>query len=302
MHQPIAQSLIGTGPSSYKDLQTKYKHPLNPEDVASTHNVFIDWVVMLGVGGLAWSMLLLAWMVHAVRSCWIHDSNPSISKSQEKANRTGMTSLTSIDPRWLGYLVLAALPALVTQFFMQAPAMTLERSLLWLLSAGVFIVLAVMLAQDAWYTETGMRLGITTAALALLVHNQIEMTFFQPGSVTIAMVMLGMAGGLPKSAALAKNEVINHKVAVDASSQDSATNIGGGARWVWLAAMVLCLMVVTHHAMQTTQVQSSLRQAAESARRMDLATAQRLLQEAIDTARPAHTPCLGGGNACSDAA
>ncbi len=188
MHEPITQTLTGIGPSRFKDLHARYKHPLNPEDVASTHNLFIDWGVMLGVGGLAWSILLLYWLVRACRSTITENGHAAWQQNHDQV------PLSHIDPRWLGWIALAAIPAGLTQYLVQASTMYLERSLLWLLALGAFIFIATLLAQSNWFTDRGLRWGAFAAALALLVHNQIEMTFFHPGSVTIALVLLGLAG------------------------------------------------------------------------------------------------------------
>ncbi len=352
MHEPMAQTLLGTGPSGFKDLHARYKHPLNPEDVASTHNVFIDWLVMLGVGGLAWSMLLLHWLVRACSNTVTHNhhaasaehgcsKNPPLPPGESQTRRGGGRGegvavlsfgilhclfvhrassglvqrasgesialnhehqpLATIDPRWLGWIALAALPAGLTQYLVQSSTMYLERSLLWLLALGAFIFTATLLAQASWFTDRGLRWGAFASALALLVHNQIEMTFFHPGSVTIALVLLGVAGTSASSHRSATHRVAPATVSSLSSAGsavrpplppgESQTRRGGGRRegaatpvsirfakfceTMMLLVVLLLTLLLVFETIRTTRIQYHLATAADLTR-------QRQLPPAVD--------------------
>jgi hypothetical protein len=53
--QPVA----GVGPGRFQDVYVVDKNPLNPEEVADPHNVFVAFIATLGLGGAAWSLVLL---------------------------------------------------------------------------------------------------------------------------------------------------------------------------------------------------------------------------------------------------
>lgn len=55
------QPLLGVGPADFRPAYELAKNPLSPEEVTSPHSVVFDWISMLGVGGLAWTMILLSW-------------------------------------------------------------------------------------------------------------------------------------------------------------------------------------------------------------------------------------------------
>ena len=59
--------LDGVGPAGFKDAYLLAKAPLNPEEIASPHSVFFDFAATLGLGGIAWSLLLGSMLVSAGR-------------------------------------------------------------------------------------------------------------------------------------------------------------------------------------------------------------------------------------------
>ena len=74
----ISERLLrGIGPAALQPLYSIYKDPLNPEEVTSTHNVFVDLITMLGIGGLVWSVMLLMWLHRASRSTGLEDGRGS---------------------------------------------------------------------------------------------------------------------------------------------------------------------------------------------------------------------------------
>jgi hypothetical protein len=85
---------LGVSPAGFADLYLFCKSPFNPEEIVSTHNVFIDYVVMLGIGGLSWSSLLMAWLVLAALRAGPSENNLTLSDS--KPNR----------PSWVPALLL----------------------------------------------------------------------------------------------------------------------------------------------------------------------------------------------------
>ncbi|MEM6333379.1 MAG: hypothetical protein AAF823_08595, partial [Planctomycetota bacterium] len=51
------ERLAGVGPSGFAAGYLVHKPAINPEDVSSAHAAWVDWPVMLGVGGVAWVVL-----------------------------------------------------------------------------------------------------------------------------------------------------------------------------------------------------------------------------------------------------
>lgn len=55
------QPLLGVGPADFRPAYELAKNPLSPEEVTSPHSVVFDWISMLGVGGIAWTVIVAGW-------------------------------------------------------------------------------------------------------------------------------------------------------------------------------------------------------------------------------------------------
>jgi hypothetical protein len=175
--------LFGSGPRGFADVYPAVKNPINPETVSSTHNMFVDYVTMLGVGGLAWSGLLLVWLFRAGR----------VSSSPTAAEPIA----TGSHPRVRVWTAGAAAAVLFGLTLMVRRAGLLpETALLWIIAAAGFGVLAATLAKPGRLSDTAIAWGLLAAATFALVHNQIEMAFFQAGAVAVLWWVLGFAGGV----------------------------------------------------------------------------------------------------------
>lgn len=176
-----ARMIDGVGPGHFKDRYESVRNPISPEVVSSTHNVFVDQAVMLGLGGIAWGVMLLGWL-------W---------RAGAAAGR-GMKN-TSRDEDWAGkppvklFLLLAAL-VFGTQYYVQLPGLYAETAILWLVGLlgfvglAAFVVYPVLTRSRAWVT-----IGLALSAVMLLLHAQIEMTFFWDAAAAFAWVVLGLA-------------------------------------------------------------------------------------------------------------
>ncbi|CAN0579607.1 unnamed protein product, partial [Laminaria digitata] len=69
----------------------------------------------------------------------------------------------------------------------------LDTALLWLVAAGGFIAVAAILGSGSQTSAGASRVGLLAAAAVVLVHNQIEMTFFQPESMGLMWLIVGCA-------------------------------------------------------------------------------------------------------------
>jgi hypothetical protein len=177
--------LAGVGPDGFQAAYTAVRVPRSPEEVASAHSMFADWLVMLGVSGAAWIglALILVW------------------RGGGRGRETGDTAGGAIAPASprggllaaAAVAVLGLLPALP---FEAADVDTLGTELgrgLGILgyvasAAGLGLVLGRM-------RPAAVDCALACAAVALVIHGQIEMVFFDSGAVTWMMCILGLAGG-----------------------------------------------------------------------------------------------------------
>jgi hypothetical protein len=177
----------GLGPGQFKQAYVIYKDPLNPEEVTSTHNVFMDQVLSLGLGGICWSLLLVGWVC--------------------KGGQLAGEELTAVpDPHALlapngvrdkTIIVVCALALMLFgwRFAVQSISLLTPESLLGFTGGAIgFIVLTSVLISDGWLTDSATRAGLFVAASVLLIHNQIEMTFFHEGACVVAMFVVAIAG------------------------------------------------------------------------------------------------------------
>lgn len=85
------QPVEGVGPGEFKSHYLVHKTPLNPEEVSDPHNVFVAYVSTLGVGGMAWSVVLLtlAWWAGARAAHAVGKAAALRSEAQASAPRNG---------------------------------------------------------------------------------------------------------------------------------------------------------------------------------------------------------------------
>lgn len=178
------QSWQGVGPGLFKSQYDAARNPISPEVVSSTHNVFVDYTVMLGVGGVMWSLLLLAWLWQAGRSLGT-DTN---SRPDESRAPPANYLLRLFGP-------LAAV-LFLTQYAVQFPGLYAETAILWLIGALGFVGLTTYVAYPIVSKAPGWTAsGLSLAAVLLLLHAQIEMTFFWSTAAAFVWVTLGLASG-----------------------------------------------------------------------------------------------------------
>lgn len=238
----------GVSPAGFTDLYLLFKSPFNPEEIVSTHNVFIDYVVMLGIGGLAWSALLLAWLVFAARGAVPSEHN--LTRSDVKPNR----------PAWMPALLLGT-AIFVPQFLIQRAALGPDGALLWIVGVAGFVIIVAMLVERG-LSDAAMRVSLFLAALVLIVHNQVEMTFFQPGAMTLAWMVLGAASTSADDDESEK-ENCHAKDSVAVSGTSAPAKVLGALPWI--ASLVLFTAtagLVWVHLVPTIRKQELLQEAS----------------------------------------
>ena len=184
--------LAGVGPSGIAEGYPRVKDPLNPETVSSLHNVFVDNAVMFGVGGLAWGALLVGWLWRAGCVAERGVMGPGPLGPGVVGGEAGVDGgVTGRGATWLAGGVVAGVYAAVLPAV--RPGLVPESALLTLAAAGGMWWVIRSVGDAADLHRRWLDLGLFMAAVVLLVHNQIEMTFFQTGSATLAWCVVALA-------------------------------------------------------------------------------------------------------------
>lgn len=235
----IDHPVMGSGARGFADAYPAAKDPLNPETVTSTHNVLFDQVTMLGVGGWAWSGLLLAWLGCAGRGLG--------KKSQEAEVETPARDgpAPGIERRAVWTAVIAAAVLFGLTLAVRQSSLYLETALLWLVAIAGFVGVAAILGSAGVVSARTQRIGLLLATAVALVHNQVEMAFFQPASMGLLWLIVGAAagGGL-------KNGPSNDEVEPNAKSGSAVwamRAMGGAAMLAVLVGMVVYAAGATRH-------------------------------------------------------
>lgn len=256
VEDPAGVLLRGLGSGGFVEAYFRAKNPINPEDVTSTHNLFADYAVMLGLGGLALSALALAWLWQAGRRAHAGFAVPdALDAAKTGAGRSGAEESGEDERPLVLQAAALGMPLFITQYFMQLPGLTMERGLTWIFSTMGFIAVVAVLASrrrdGRW-----INVGLLGAAALLLTHNQIEMTFFQPGSATLAWMILAVAAG-PGSPASSMDA---DPTASRAAMRRIFTMVPGAALLLFLPAMVVFVCLPVTHEQQWLARASVLRQ------------------------------------------
>lgn len=166
LHHPI----VGSGPGLFQQQYALLKPDLSPEDVASAHNFALDWLAMLGLGGIA----LLAFVLRMILSMRPVEQD-SLSECPEPTPNT--TQITSLHPpQWHCKLALlvVVLPTLLA-LRMQSPVLNLAGMMTALIGAGLWSGMAMMLIRTK-IQATAMTAGLFVVAAVLVVHGMLEVT------------------------------------------------------------------------------------------------------------------------------
>ena len=181
------------GPGYFQDLFKDAKPAALPEAVQSLHNWIGDWFILAGPAGLGLiALTIAAWwqgLVHCLRTCGVnyalgHDEViPPMQKPEIKVWPV----------RLAVYAALATgMILLVVMFYIHYPALMLPALLPFvLISAVIGIALAALILYRGVESSI-MNLCLLVGAGVYLLHGQIEMTLYQPGSVIWVGAWLGL--------------------------------------------------------------------------------------------------------------
>ena len=170
---------LGLGPGGFGPAYARVKEAVAPEAVSSSHNAFIDFAVMLGLGGLAWAAALAGWLVAAGRGVAATDPAEEAEPGPVERPEVYAGSLLAV--------VLFAFEAWVRLPELRAP------DLLWRAVAAGGFVAVVLAARRAG--RRGAAFATLGAAAAVLVHAQLDMAFHHATGAPLVWLLVGLAAG-----------------------------------------------------------------------------------------------------------
>lgn len=209
--------LLGVGPDGFQQAMVAVRPPWHPEEVASAHNVGADWLASFGVLGGAWIVLLVVLLCRAGGEV----TGPGQRQAAADAERARLAKASAVSPPACcttdsGRLPLIGL-LLVALGALWLESATLDPLLLLLRLAGIVAAVLAMAAaataldmqeaagevgtdrghEAAWAAPA--RWAVFAAAVAVVTHAQIEMTFWLSGSLPWVMVLLALAAPAPSA-------------------------------------------------------------------------------------------------------
>ncbi|MAE62201.1 MAG: hypothetical protein CMJ49_12705 [Planctomycetaceae bacterium] len=261
----VGGDVIGVGPGRFQQTFLIVKPENCPEEVRDPHNVFLAWTSTLGLGGAAWSVLLigLLWGVgtNAARAVtsgrdppptnevgfgWVLAIACVVAFGTQYAVEmrifgllgvvlllmmgfVAMISATLIDvgrhenDRSRIIVGLAVPVVFVALLLLGAPEIGM-----WVIGAAGFVLIVGALARSARMDGQWVLIGLTAAAMGMLLHSQIEMSLTNATSLPLLIVVVGLAasGRLP-----------------DAKPKRMPIPWGAMVAWLIAAAMVLVLLI-----------------------------------------------------------
>lgn len=274
--------LMGTGPAKFGYRYLKHKVPISPEEVQSTHNVFLDYTIMLGPAGAMWCAVLVGWLWLAARRVGdLSDDDPPASDPPVHKSAHQSLPLPSRD---LLAVCTVAGGVMFWRHFMELGSHWWGAALARLAGLVGWVAVLAMLHVRGWFSWRGTRIGLFAAATLLLMHNQIETTFFQQGAVAVGWLIMGIAAG--GGLAAGRDETTPD---LKTSSECSTSASGGVTRFVpALLMFVFAVVMVVMYVIPTAQHERAITRTIESASHRHLPGVLSNLDDAI-VARP-HDP------------
>jgi len=176
------EPLLGVGPGSYQAAYVKHRVPRSPEEVASAHSMFLDWLCTLGISGAAWVVLtmMLLWRAGGA----LRTGAPEAERGPPLNLRQAVGAVAAV-------ALLGLLPAIAVEWHVLEPLSLAVR----FIGLCAFVILALAASHVLARADGSLINWLFTAGvIALLVHGQIEMTFTGPGTAVWAMCAVGLAG------------------------------------------------------------------------------------------------------------
>jgi tetratricopeptide (TPR) repeat protein len=189
----LENPLFGVSPTGFKDAYMRLKPPISPEDVSSPHNVLLDLITGLGLVGVAWSILAFFAAALAGRMLLAPTAprDPIAPRDREPLAAT---------PGARPVFLALALGTLAAAWF-EAEAVTPEAALVRIIAILGGMSVAGLVLRTHERAPRLFAMGLSAAAIVILVHAQIELTWAIITSAPLLAVLLGLgAGGVPRDA------------------------------------------------------------------------------------------------------
>jgi hypothetical protein len=238
----LADSLPwGTGPDGFQAAYMLAKNPLSPEEISSPHNVLLDFACTLGLPGLAWALLWLAWVLRL---------GPALAETQPEPHDESAPDPKPVSTREEIrpiFLILAAATVFAT--ILELATATPESALVRF--AGLFAALAVAAAVlPLLANPSGPALAACGIVLAIL--GLIDMAPINPGSAGWYAMLLASCG------------IGAAKVPFMPVLKTTVVEAARSARVLWLATSLGALALVLWTAPAVARWQTNLREAFEA--------------------------------------
>jgi hypothetical protein len=179
---------LGVGPAGFQEAYMLAKPALSPEDVNSPHSVLWDWAATLGIGGVAWGVMLVFVAMRLGRVL--------VGAHASAEGRGAMSSEPSPNPIPLGggvkAVFLVAAGATLFGAWCERGVVTPEGALLRIGGLVVWVALAAGLVD--WFATSARAAGVAAAgAMVCLAHMQMDVTAVQATSGPLVLAILGVA-------------------------------------------------------------------------------------------------------------
>lgn len=156
LHHPI----VGCGPGAYQQQYALHKPELSPEDVASAHNFMLDWLAVLGIGGIA----LIAFACRSILRIGLGTQ----SEPEQGEQAAGP------DWHWKLALLCVVVPTLVA-LNMQSAVLNLAGIAPVLVGAVIWGAVALVIIRSSM-SDRMLRAGLVVGGAVLCVHGMLEVT------------------------------------------------------------------------------------------------------------------------------
>jgi hypothetical protein len=177
-------ALLGVGPDRVQDAFVSAKPAQCPEDVKSLHSMAADWLVALGIIAAAW----IGVVVRAFRS-----------RAADPSDEASLDDAAAASARQTAFV--AALSIGVASLLIQLAVETPTVDVVWFMFRALGVVLCAFVATVAAGalalvpTRTVRTIAFAAAAL-VLVHAQIEMVLWAPGTCAVGLVLVATGSTL----------------------------------------------------------------------------------------------------------
>ena len=180
----FAANPLGVGPSGFKDAYVLLKNPLSPEDVASPHSIFFDWLCCLGIFGLPWSALWFRWISRAAR-----DTPTELPTEATPNSPTDERSLARLT------FITLAIPALIGAALERAAATPEGLAVRF---ASIFLGTLIAVGLSRALSLRSVAAATLATACTLAAHAQIELTPSAPSACAWFLALCATLGPCPQ--------------------------------------------------------------------------------------------------------